>query len=138
ADGFLEVVKGLTSGRLERVAVDVPEPSAFARGVLSVKPYGFLDDAPLEERRTQAVLMRRVIDAKAADSVGTLDPEAVAGVKEEAWPDPREAEEVHEALLWMGYATESEAAPWAAWLEGLGGQGRGPLGGGRGVAGAAG
>src|SRR5439155_4372628 len=52
ADGFLEVVTGLSSGRFERVAVDVPEPSSFARGVLSVRPYGFLDDAPLEERRT--------------------------------------------------------------------------------------
>ena len=131
ADGYMEVVTGLADGRFEWVAVDVPEPSAFARGVLSVRPYGFLDDAPLEERRTQAVLMRRVIDAKAADTVGVLDPEAVARVKEEAWPDPREAEEVHEALLWMGYATEAEAAPWAAWLRELAAQGRVQLDGGR-------
>jgi len=123
-DGFLEVIEGLASGRIERVAVDVAEPSAFARGVLSAKPYGFLDDAPLEERRTQAVLARRVISDRVADGVGALDPEAIARVRAEAWPDPRDAEEVHEALLWMGYVTAEEARPWAEWLAGLASVGR--------------
>ena len=123
-DGFLEVVEGLASGRIARVAVDVPEPSSFARGVLAAKPYGFLDDAPLEERRTQAVLARRVIPDRVADAVGELDPDAVARVKAQAWPDPRDAEEVHEALLWMGYVTVAEAEPWAPWLASLAAAGR--------------
>src|SRR5204862_6432111 len=55
-DGFLEVLRGLKDGSIERRAVDTPEPSAFARGILASQPYTFLDDAPLEERRTQAVL----------------------------------------------------------------------------------
>jgi ATP-dependent Lhr-like helicase len=124
ADGFLEVVKGLASGRIERVAVDVPEPSAFARGVLSVKPYGFLDDAPLEERRTQAVLSRRVVADRVADGIGALDPDAVARVRSEAWPEPRDAEETHEALLWMGYVEDGEAEAWRPWLLALAAAGR--------------
>jgi ATP-dependent Lhr-like helicase len=106
------------------VAVDTTEPSAFARGILAAQPYAFLDDAPLEERRTQAVAARRVLDPRTADEIGALDPDAIARVREEAWPDPRDAEEVHEALLWMGYVTVDEARPWAGWLEELRIQGR--------------
>ena len=61
-DGFLEVLRGLRDGAIERRAIDTPEPSAFARGILSSQPYTFLDDAPLEERRTQAVMTRRILD----------------------------------------------------------------------------
>jgi ATP-dependent Lhr-like helicase len=118
-DGFIAVLQGLKSGRIARVALDTPEPSAFAQGILAAQPYAFLDDAPLEERRTQAVLARRTLDAKSADDLGALDPEAIRRVREEAWPAPINAEEVHEALLWMGYATTEEAAPWAHWLDEL-------------------
>ncbi len=123
-DGFLELVQGLRDGSIERVAVDTAEPSAFARGILAAQPYAFLDDAPLEERRTQAVAARRTLTSRDADEIGALDPEAIARVREEAWPDPQNAEEVHEALLWMGYVTIDEARPWAGWLEELRIQGR--------------
>ena len=64
-EGFLEVLRGLREdGSIERRAVDTVEPSAFARGILAAQPYTFLDDAPLEERRTQAVLSRRVLDVR--------------------------------------------------------------------------
>jgi len=119
-DGFIRVLEALRDGSIEKRAVDTPEPSAFARGILNSQPYSFLDDAPLEERRTQAVISRRVLDVKSADELGALDPEAIARVREEAWPHPENAEEVHEALLWMGYATVAEAKPWQAWLNELG------------------
>jgi ATP-dependent Lhr-like helicase len=54
-DGFLEVLRGLRDGTIDRIAIDTTEPSAFARSILTAKPYTFLDDAPLEERRAQAV-----------------------------------------------------------------------------------
>jgi ATP-dependent Lhr-like helicase len=123
-DGFLDVLKGLYDGSIEKRAVDTAEPSAFARGILNSQPYTFLDDAPLEERRTQAVLSRRILDTRTADEVGILDAEAIARVKSEAWPQPENLEEVHEALLWMGYVTVEEAAPWAAWLSELEATGR--------------
>src|SRR5262245_7497776 len=63
-EGLLEVLRGLEDGTIAKVAVETRDPSAFARGVLSVRPYGFLDDAPLEERRTQAVRMRRFLDPR--------------------------------------------------------------------------
>jgi ATP-dependent Lhr-like helicase len=119
-DGFLRVLTDLVEGRIERVAVDTTEPSAFARGILNAAPYAFLDDAPLEERRTQAVARRRILDRERADSLGALDPQAVQRVREEAWPDPRDAEELHEALLWMGYVRDDElTVQWRQWIEEL-------------------
>jgi len=130
-DGFLEVLRGLKDGSIERRAVDTVEPSAFARGILSSQPYTFLDDAPLEERRTQAVFSRRVLDTRSADEIGILDPEAISRVREEAWPQPSTAEEVHEALLWMGYVTVEEGRPWQAWLNELAAANRVAVEGGR-------
>jgi ATP-dependent helicase Lhr and Lhr-like helicase len=123
-DGFLEVLTGLREGTIERRAIDTAEPSAFARGILSSQPYTFLDDAPLEERRTQAVMARRVLDIRTADELGALDPGAIARVREEAWPQPQDAEEVHEALLWMGYVTVEEALAWDPWILELAAAGR--------------
>jgi ATP-dependent helicase Lhr and Lhr-like helicase len=123
-DGFLAVLRGLRDGSIERVAVDSPAPSVFAHGILAAQPYTFLDDAPLEERRTQAVLTRRTLDVKSADELGALDPVAIRRVREEAWPAPTCAEEVHEALLWMGYATSEEVSPWADWIRELACAGR--------------
>ena len=125
-EGFLEVLRGLRDGRIRRHAVDTREPSAFARGILNVMPYGFLDDAPLEERRTQAVSARRGLDPEIADTLGALDPDAVARVREQAWPEPESEEETHEALLWMGYVTEAEAedSGWMEWIASLHAGGR--------------
>jgi ATP-dependent Lhr-like helicase len=126
AEGMLDVLARLRDGRIRRVAVDTAEPSAFARGILNAMPYAFLDDAPLEERRARAVMSRRALDPATADTLGALDPAAVERVREEAWPDPASSEELHEALLWMGYATVAEAAAsgWLEWLEELRGAGR--------------
>src|SRR5262249_17459551 len=125
-DGFLEVLEGLRDGRIRKVAVDTVEPSAFARGILNAMPYSFLAAAPLEERRTQAVIARRALDPHAADTIGMLDPAAVARVRAEAWPDPENEEELHEALLWMGFVHDSEAldSGWTGWLEILRSAGR--------------
>ncbi|HHI80835.1 MAG TPA: DEAD/DEAH box helicase [Planctomycetes bacterium] len=121
---FLELVARIREGSIEKLAVDTAEPSPFARGILNAAPYAFLDDAPLEERRTQAVLQRRGLDVKTADDLGALDPEAIARVRAEAWPSPQNEEEVHEALCWMGYVRVDEAPDWLPWLEALQAAGR--------------
>ncbi len=123
-EGLERVVRGMRSGEIETVAVDATEPSVFAAGILAAPVYAFLDDAPLEERRVQAVNLRRTLGPKTADEIGALDPDAIRRVKEEAWPAPDGAEELHEALLWMGYATDAEAAPWRPWLAELLSSGR--------------
>jgi hypothetical protein len=111
----------LRDGSIERVAVDTTEPSAFARGILNSELYTFLDDAPLEERRTQAVLSRRTLDARSMDDLGALGPAAVRRVREEAWPQPESAEDVHDALVWLGFVTDEEARCVDAVAHGAGG-----------------
>lgn len=123
-DGYVKLIEGIRDGSIETVAVDTPEPSILARGILNAMPYAFLDDAPLEERRTRAVASRRTLDAKSADGIGALDKEAVERVQDEAWPKPENVEEVHEALLWMGYVTDDEALGWRRWLAELESAGR--------------
>jgi ATP-dependent Lhr-like helicase len=132
--GLTDVLQQLRDGLIERVAVDTPEPSAFARGILNSELYTFLDDAPLEERRTQAVFSRRGLDRRLLDDVGALDPAAVQRVRQEAWPQPETMEEMHDALLWMGFVTETEAGVWLGWLTTLAGQKRVAFSNGRWVA----
>ena len=74
-------------------------PSAFSHEILNANPYAYLDDAPLEERRARAVEMRRALPDAVLSEVGRLDPAAIAEVCDEAWPDVRDAEELHDALL---------------------------------------
>src|SRR6185503_8022745 len=90
--------------------------------VLSARPYAFLDDAPLEERRTQAVMGRRWLSVEAASVLGKLDADAIARVRGEAWPEAANADELHDALAWLGFLTadEVQAAPsWRDWLDTL-------------------
>lgn len=97
------------AGRVACLARDVTEPSPLAHEILSAKPYAFLDDAPLEERRTQAVMMRRWLDPESASDIGALDPAAIQQVIDEARPEPRDADELHDALVIHGCLTEAEA-----------------------------
>jgi ATP-dependent Lhr-like helicase len=100
--GLERVLRSIEGNQLTLVARDTPEPSPLAHEILHAKPYAFLDDAPLEERRTQAVLTRRGLDVKTATEFGTLDQAAIDRVREEAWPEARDADELHDALMVMG------------------------------------
>ena len=88
---------------------------------MNARPYAFLDDAPLEERRTQAVMARRYAEADSADDLGRLDPAAIEDVREQAWPQVRNADEMHDALMGLGFVTqdEAEAHAWTDWLQRL-------------------
>jgi len=129
-DGLSAVISGIRDQRIDVHAVDTPEPSPLALGILAARPYAFLDDTPFEERRTRAVAAPST-DPLPPLTAGTLDPEAVAQVRAEAWPDPRDREEMHEILCWIGYVTAEEAHDWAAWLVDLQDAGRAELLGGR-------
>ncbi|HEY1887410.1 MAG TPA: DEAD/DEAH box helicase, partial [Roseiarcus sp.] len=121
-EGLERLLRRLESGEVRVVGCDLTEPSPLALEALSARPYAFLDDAPLEERRTQAVMARRWRDPEGASDLGRLDPEAIAKLQSEAWPDPVNAEELHDSLLWLGSLTEAEAraaAGWSEWLEAL-------------------
>ncbi|MFO1056381.1 MAG: DEAD/DEAH box helicase [Dongiaceae bacterium] len=115
--GLERLLRGLQSGAIEVVARDVTQPSPLALEVLAARPYAYLDDAPIEERRTQAVMGRRWLDAESAADLGRLDPEAIARVRAEAWPEAATPDELHDALCWLGFLTEAEAAAGPGWTE---------------------
>ena len=117
-DGLLQILRDLESGNIAIVARDLTGPSPLASEVLNAAPYAFLDDAPLEERRTQAVQNRRW-QADDAGDLGRLDPEAIAAVRDEAWPRVRDADEMHEALTLLGFVSADETRANAGWGEHL-------------------
>jgi ATP-dependent Lhr-like helicase len=109
-EGLAKVLAKIHAGELTLVARDTPEPSPLAHEILNAKPYAFLDDAPLEERRTQAVYTRRATELSKSGDLGTLDLAAIDRVRDEERPDPRDADELHDALLTAGFLTEDDAA----------------------------
>jgi ATP-dependent Lhr-like helicase len=117
-DGLTRLLSAIEAGDIRVVARDLTEPSPLALEVLAARPYAYLDDAPLEERRTQAVMARRWLSPEDAADIGRLDADAIARVRQEAWPDATNADELHDALVWLGYLTEDEARSpaWSDWL----------------------
>ena len=114
-DGLLRILRGLESGAISVVARDLTGPSPLASEVLTAAPYAYLDDAPLEERRTLAVQSRRGGEVEDAGDLAKLDPEAIAAVRGEAWPQVRSADEMHEALSVLGFVGEHEARENPGW-----------------------
>ena len=108
-DGLEALVARLVAGEIRVVARDLTEPSPLAAEVLDARPYAFLDDAPLEERRARAVTMRRGLDPQSAADIGRLDASAIDRAREEAWPEATSPDEVHDALVVLGCATAAEA-----------------------------
>src|SRR3954469_2095588 len=105
-DGLRRVLERIHDGDLRLVARDTPEPSVFAYEILGARPYAFMDDAPLEERRSHAVQTRR--GAQRVDEFGALDAAAIARVRDEASLDSRDADELHDALMTAGFLTLAE------------------------------
>jgi ATP-dependent Lhr-like helicase len=120
--GLENLLKAIESGTVQAVARDLTQPSPLALEVLSARPYAYLDDAPLEERRTQAVLARRWISPEQASDLGRLDQEAIERVRNEVWPEAENADELQDALVWLGFLTDAEIAAkprWRGWLDEL-------------------
>jgi ATP-dependent Lhr-like helicase len=117
-DGLKRLLSRLENGEIKVVAKDLPTPSPLAAEILGARPYAFLDDAPLEERRTNAVAQRRWLDPQTAADMGRLDPAAIAAVRAEAWPEAANPDELHDALYSLGLVTEQEGATsgWAGHL----------------------
>lgn len=98
-DGLTRILEQMESGEIRKVAIDNAEPSPFSHEILNANPYAYLDDAPLEERRARAVHLRRTLRSDAVGGAGILDAAAIATVAAESWPDVRDADELHDALL---------------------------------------
>src|SRR6516164_8739264 len=97
-DGLRDLIGGIESGRVTVIVRDTTEPSVLAHEILNGPPFTFLDDAPLEERRSRAVPLRRGLPVEAGE-LARLDPAAIERVAEQVRPDPRDADELHDLLM---------------------------------------
>jgi len=117
ASSLEAILKRLFDGEIQFVCRDTPEPSVFSHELLNSAVYTFLDDAPLEERRTRAVYTRRATEVRSAEDLGALDPAAIERVRKEAWPVANTPDEMYDALMVAGYLEERELEPhWRALL----------------------
>ncbi len=107
-DGFIDLLRGLEAGTIKVLGKDLNGPSPLAQEILGAKPYAFLDDAPAEERRALAVQSRNYLAPGDAAELGRLDSAAIERVRQEAWPEPASADELHDALVVLGFLTEAE------------------------------
>ncbi len=106
--GLERFLARLMAGEIHAVAVDTASASPFSHEILNANPYAFLDDAPLEERRARAVSLRGLLPEAALGEIGRLDPEALAEVAGQAWPDVLNADELHDALVTLVAFPESK------------------------------
>jgi ATP-dependent Lhr-like helicase len=111
-DGLERLLTSIERNEKNLFARDVIEASPLSQEILNARPYAYLDDAPLEERRTRAVFQRRWLDPETAADMGKLDQAAIDRVRGEVWPEPRNADELHDALVELGFVTEEEGAGW--------------------------
>jgi ATP-dependent helicase Lhr and Lhr-like helicase len=109
-EGLEEVLRRIERNEIRCIARDLPEPSLLASEILNARPYAFLDNAPLEERRTQAVYTRRASERSGSDGLGILDAAAIEKVRRDAWPEATNADELHDALMLLGVMAPEEAA----------------------------
>ena len=126
-EGLRGLLQRMERGELRLLARDTAEPSPLSHEILNSAPYAYLDDAPLEERRSRAVQLRRTLDPGDAASLGALDAAAIAEVVAQAAPDLRSADELHDLLLTLVLLPAGEAVAWQTWLEELRAAGRAVL-----------
>jgi ATP-dependent helicase Lhr and Lhr-like helicase len=115
-DGLKDLVARIESGRVTVVVRDTTEPSVLAHEILNGRPFTFLDDAPLEERRSRAVPLRRGLPVEPHE-LGRLDPAAIERVAEQVRPDPRDRHELHDLLL--NLIVLRPADDWQSWFDEL-------------------
>jgi ATP-dependent Lhr-like helicase len=118
ADGFVRLLARIEAGEVGITTCDLASPSPLSHAILNARPYAFLDDGAAEERRTKAVSTQPLMDLQTAQDIGKLDPQAIAQVREDAWPEIGNADELHDALVVHGFLADGEA-PFPAWTDAL-------------------
>jgi ATP-dependent Lhr-like helicase len=107
-DGLIKLLKGIENQQIQITCRDLATPSPLALEIINARPYAFLDDGAAEERRTLAIQQQRHLNPVEAADIGNLDGEAIDKVKEEAWPQAINADELHDALMVLGFVTNDE------------------------------
>jgi ATP-dependent Lhr-like helicase len=91
--GLRQVLEDIEGGRIRTVAIDTTQASQFSHEILNANPYAFLDDAPLEERRTRAVELRGTLGVDVTGGEGVLDPLVIEEISANAFPHARDPDE---------------------------------------------
>jgi ATP-dependent helicase Lhr and Lhr-like helicase len=120
-DGLQSLLNRIAQDEVRLHFRETTEPSELCHEILNGRPFTFLDDAPLEERRTRAVQLRRGLPLESRD-LAALDPDAIDRVRAEAQPEPRDAEELHDVMC--EFVALPPRPEWAAWFEALARTGR--------------
>jgi len=106
-DGLKQLLQRIEQDQVNIICRDLNGPSTLSQAILNARPYSFLDDAPAEERRTLAVQQNRYNPQSGSD-LALLDSAAINRVRQEAWPQPRSSDELHDALVVLGFLTDGE------------------------------
>src|SRR5258708_15986806 len=101
------------------MSTEVVYAAPLDQEMLHATPCAFLDDAAREERRARAVSGRRWLEPETASDLGALDLAAIERVREEVWPQVDRADELHDALVELGFITPSEGRGWEHFLDEL-------------------
>ncbi|WP_189467999.1 DEAD/DEAH box helicase [Litchfieldella qijiaojingensis] len=117
--GLERLLERLEQGEIVVSSRHLAVPSPLAEEVVNARPYAFLDDGAQEERRTLSVRTGDALDVADVAASARYDPEVVRRVCDEAWPEPRDADELYDALVLSGFITASEGAGWQSWFESL-------------------
>ena len=96
-DGVRALLERMESGEVAVHFVDTTEASVLSHEIITARPYAFLDDEELQNRRTNAVTLRRGL-AVDLSSIGALDPGAIDQVHAEITPEPTSADDLHDLL----------------------------------------
>ncbi len=96
-DGLHALLVAMECGEVTVHTVDTTEPSVLAHEILTARPYAFLDDEELQNRRTNAVTLRRGLSVDLA-SIGRLEAAAIERVHEEITPRPETGDDLHDLL----------------------------------------
>jgi ATP-dependent Lhr-like helicase len=117
-DGLRTLLRKIEGGTVRVHTVDTTEPSVLAHEILTARPYAFLDDEEAQNRRTNAVPIRRGLNVDLT-AIGELDPDAIARVHKEITPVPQTPDDLHDLLCalvrtkpraaWTGLFGELEA-----------------------------
>lgn len=115
--GLREILQGIEDGQIRAVAMNTRQASQFSHEILNANPYAYLDDAPLEERRTRAVQLRQTLGTDVTGGDGVLDAAVIREISDEVWPEPRDADELHDAMLTL--VRMPAVAEWQAFFDQL-------------------
>ncbi len=96
-DGLIDLWRRLDDGSVRFHHVDTTEPSALCHEILTARPYAFLDDGELPDRRTRAVQLRRGLPLDSSQ-LGKLDQSAIDQVRSQLTPVPATPDELHDLL----------------------------------------